>query len=201
MVFTKKKGRPRKHLTLATAKAANKEKRARYEEAHRELRGAKRRQERSQRPSIRWSAPSNSVWELQNDSIPITFPIPPDPRLAILYQKVKTIHSEILASMAGDAEDWFAAVFDILREARGEHLEANVERLGLILRTLNPYFHAMDIAYDTYTVFFRDTGTWGAQFTTMGLESGAWKGRIQRVLDAYGVGTKYLKGLIEHNEI
>ncbi|KIY60936.1 hypothetical protein CYLTODRAFT_495464 [Cylindrobasidium torrendii FP15055 ss-10] len=159
MVFTKKKGRPRKYPTAAAAKAASQDKRARYEESHREFREARRKRDLPRSPVIRWTAPSKTLWELQDDdAAEVTFPVPQDSQLALLYCKVKRLHSEILNALDGSAENWFTAAFFALQNTRGKELQDNIECLEHALRSLNPYFRAMDIAYDTYAVFFKDNG-------------------------------------------
>lgn len=145
---------------------------------------------------MRWTPPTYSLLELQ-DGVYSGFPTPEDPTLAALYCRIKSIHLQIVDSLDGDAEKWFSALVEVIQGSRGEALTHHMATLELIMRTLEPYFRAMVVTYDTYRIFFRDApADWGTQVSEMEAAVRMWKDRLMTVLDAYAMGIGHLRLLL-----
>ncbi|KIY61816.1 hypothetical protein CYLTODRAFT_495027 [Cylindrobasidium torrendii FP15055 ss-10] len=201
MVFTKSKGRPRRHATVALAKEAIRENKQRYEHQHKERRTAQRKERRkgrreelaSRRPSMHWTPPTYSLLELQDNAYS-GFPTPEDPTLATLYCRLRCIYMQITDSLDGDAEKWFSALVEVIQYSRGEALYSHMMMLESVLRALEPYFRAMAVTYDTYAIFFRKAPeNWATEVSDMAAAVHMWKDRIRTVLDAYAMGAGHLR--------
>ncbi|KIY64696.1 hypothetical protein CYLTODRAFT_456979 [Cylindrobasidium torrendii FP15055 ss-10] len=201
MVFTRKKGRPRKHPTIAHAKEAAREKRARYEQTHVESR-RRRKVEKSPPNSIKWTAPVLSPRELMDHDDSNTFAVPPNHQLAVLYRTLKNTHSVISTSLGGDVAIWFSTTLELLTAGTAGTLESLCSTLNTILHVMEPYFRAMEVTFDTYNLLSRDDdGTWEARAMALTQEVRSWRARLQGVLGAYDIGIRYMKSMLVAGEL
>lgn len=124
------------------------------------------------------------------------FPTPSNPRLAMLYSRLKVIHIHIELCFNNDTAAWFSNMASVLQHRRGKALDRDMTTIESILRTLDPYFRAIDVTFDTYAIFFSEDSTWGPRVSAMGNDAREWRSRFKMLLEAYDTSTKFLKNLL-----
>lgn len=116
------------------------------------------------------------------------YPLPTNTQIASLFRRVKNLHLHIYHSFGCDPSDWFADTSEVLLRSRGAELKGHILFLQHMQHCLQPYFRAMDITYDTYSILFVDEEVWDREAAHLKDTARKWAGDLRAILDAWDEG-------------
>ncbi|KIY62546.1 hypothetical protein CYLTODRAFT_494560 [Cylindrobasidium torrendii FP15055 ss-10] len=193
MVFTRKVGRPRKHVTVKEGREVTRLRKAAWEAEHMAARSERRRARSTENAhwltrTLSWSGVDCTVNKMFEDTC-FDYPLPTDTRLGTLFRQLKNLYLHIDHAFDDAPSRWFADTADVLLRSRGTVLQDHISFLQSVLRCLQPYFHAMDITHDTFGIFFSKEDVWVREAAQMAERVHAWADNLHTILDAWDAGT------------